>query len=379
MPSQAIIVGGGIQAGSPFTLGSLTRIVNTDPPTIADSIAVQRTQGGTQVLTVGLVSATDWPLANTYTERLQTVGGFISDTGAANDNVLIGRGAAALIAADARNVVIGRLAKANGGPASSENVVIGYNIDLSARDIGSAVIIGAGNVVGASFPAATTIVGANNTANNAFAGPGIGTGSSWQGSGVGIGNQQAISAVNNWVGVGRSVHVDATGQTVVGDNARGQAGHDNSITLGRNALSIAANSVTVGALNVGITTVLIGEGDTVAAPANVLHRHTDASGADAQGGIVRIRASIGTGNAATQGRISFQVGTPGASGSTPQTPTTTLQIRPPSTNGASVNFIGTSGAGAAAGTLLNAPTAGNPTDWIPVLFNGNVRYLPAWT
>lgn len=38
----------------------------------------------------------------------------------------------------------------------------------------------------------------------------------------------------------------------------------------------------------------------------------------------------------------------------------------------------TNGAGAAAGTLANAPTAGNPTKWIPINDNGTTRYIPAW-
>jgi hypothetical protein len=38
----------------------------------------------------------------------------------------------------------------------------------------------------------------------------------------------------------------------------------------------------------------------------------------------------------------------------------------------------TNGAAAAAGTLLNAPAAGNPTKWIPVNDNGTTRYIPAW-
>lgn len=36
------------------------------------------------------------------------------------------------------------------------------------------------------------------------------------------------------------------------------------------------------------------------------------------------------------------------------------------------------GAAAAVGTLTNAPTAGNPTKWIPINDNGTTRYLPAW-
>lgn len=36
------------------------------------------------------------------------------------------------------------------------------------------------------------------------------------------------------------------------------------------------------------------------------------------------------------------------------------------------------GAAAAAGTLGNAPVAGNPTKWIPINDNGTTRYIPAW-
>lgn len=38
----------------------------------------------------------------------------------------------------------------------------------------------------------------------------------------------------------------------------------------------------------------------------------------------------------------------------------------------------TDGAAASAGTLLNAPVAGNPTKWIPINDNGTTRYIPAW-
>lgn len=38
----------------------------------------------------------------------------------------------------------------------------------------------------------------------------------------------------------------------------------------------------------------------------------------------------------------------------------------------------TNGAGAAAGTLLTAPVAGNPTKWIAINDNGTLRYIPAW-
>jgi parallel beta-helix repeat protein len=38
----------------------------------------------------------------------------------------------------------------------------------------------------------------------------------------------------------------------------------------------------------------------------------------------------------------------------------------------------TNGAAAAAGTLTNAPVAGNPTKWVPIIDNGTTRYIPCW-
>lgn len=38
----------------------------------------------------------------------------------------------------------------------------------------------------------------------------------------------------------------------------------------------------------------------------------------------------------------------------------------------------TDGAGAGAGTLTNAPTAGDPSEWIPITNGGNARFIPAW-
>jgi hypothetical protein len=38
----------------------------------------------------------------------------------------------------------------------------------------------------------------------------------------------------------------------------------------------------------------------------------------------------------------------------------------------------TNGSGASAGTLSNAPAAGNPTKWIAINDAGTTRYIPAW-
>lgn len=37
------------------------------------------------------------------------------------------------------------------------------------------------------------------------------------------------------------------------------------------------------------------------------------------------------------------------------------------------------GAGVSAGTLTNAPSAGDPSKWVPIDDNGTTRYVPSWT
>lgn len=365
---QPIILGGGIGKGTPFTLGSLLRIVNVTPPTAADSIAFQRTQTAVEVITIGLNS---FPAA---TEKLQVIGGLISDNGP-NDNVVIGRGVIAPNSPNSRNVVIGTLGVVPAAGLGTENVLIGYNNSLQSG-IGSSVMIGAGNAQGPNTPVPLLIVGQNNTINNAFTGPGIGQGSSWQGTGVGIGNQQSSAAVNSWVMIGRAARANADSVTAVGDTAH--ADHTAAIALGRASQTLQANQFVMGAAGLGITNVLVGEGDTIAAPAEVVYRSTNASGADAAGGIRTLQASLGTGNSLLQGSIRFRTGTPAGSSAVLQVAATRLEILPAqNANGAAVNFVATNSPGAAAGTLLNAPTAGNP-NWIPVLFNGAVRFIPAW-
>ena len=39
---------------------------------------------------------------------------------------------------------------------------------------------------------------------------------------------------------------------------------------------------------------------------------------------------------------------------------------------------GSDAAAAQTATLTNGPTAGNPSEWMPVKFNGNLRYVPVW-
>lgn len=47
--------------------------------------------------------------------------------------------------------------------------------------------------------------------------------------------------------------------------------------------------------------------------------------------------------------------------------------------GATLGFTGqTNGAGAATGTLTNAPAATNPTFWLPIQIGGVTKFIPCW-
>lgn len=49
------------------------------------------------------------------------------------------------------------------------------------------------------------------------------------------------------------------------------------------------------------------------------------------------------------------------------------------TGPAGPSFGAGDGAGAQIGTLLNAPSAGNPTKWLSFNDSGTTRYIPSWT
>lgn len=377
-----IILGGGIGKGTPFTLGSLLRITNVTPPTAGDSIVFQRTAGATEVITV----STD--VSPTATERLKVGGGFISDTGVGHGTFIAGEGASSQLVANTRSVVIGYTQNNNniggGGSATNatNNVVIGGNTVAGlgmTQGVGGCVFLGADITFNNTLPTGSVVaIGSSITLNNAATGPIVGTAALGRGQGVAFGNfAGAQGAFSNWVCVGHSANINAANAMALGDGS--QSSFTSSIALGRNAITDKANQLAIGGANVGINEMLVGEGLLAGgARADFIFRMTSSQGTDTPGGDWTYIASLGTGNAITKGSHIFQTGTPGASGVTGQAAATRLQILPAqNAAGAAVNFVATNSPGAAVGTLNNAPTAGNP-EWIPILFNGVVRYLPCW-
>lgn len=93
--------------------------------------------------------------------------------------------------------------------------------------------------------------------------------------------------------------------------------------------------------------------------------------------VVASTTNVANLNASSLGGATFAAPGP-IGGGTPDTGTFTSITTPGGATFHTTNTALTNGAGAAIGTLLNAPTAGNPTKWIGINDNGTTRYIPAW-
>jgi len=95
-----------------------------------------------------------------------------------------------------------------------------------------------------------------------------------------------------------------------------------------------------------------------------------------------LRSGLGTGTG-TPSNLIFQTPTVAAAGSGAQTYATRFSL---SSAGAVFEIVNqglringqVTGAGAASGTLTNAPTAGDPAFWLPVNIAGTIHYIPCW-
>lgn len=416
-----IILGTGIAAGSPWTLGALTFISNLDPPVVAASIAVQRLVGATTVITVGS------DIAPAATEALKVSGGLIASskipTLAGQPTVVeIGEGAQAVIGPVASGsvtaVVIGTLAGqfwSGAGTASSSGlVIIGHN----ARVILNSAVAGA-------QPSNIVLIGDSAVAQGKTGAPNVGSagvaigvsvqlGSSPTGAaafGVVIGNSALIQAGAAGVAIGSSARLDTAvggthvsiaigdqarafgpGQVLIGHNVSGVAsGHTFAIALGRNAATRGPNTFTAGGQNTAIVDVLFGQGDAMSGGSALLVRCTNALGTNDPAADLTIRAGLPTGNVfapfggTPSGRIRFQTGTPGASGAATQAAGTRFEVLPSRgvagtpAESCGVNFENNlDGAGASLGTLATSPVAGDPTAWLVVARNGVPGVVPWW-
>lgn len=349
---EAIVLNVGIAAAAPFSVNSIPKIAIASPPTLVNSIAAETVAGDWTIGTDPAPAATD---------TLRFLGGLVSDTAVGTDSFIAGRGAVGVTIANGRNVQIGTLSRCDnsgGGGATvntSLNVVIGYNAGLT-QGVGSCVIISPDFVFGGSFPGGNLVaVGYGITVNNAATGPLVGTSISAQGQGVAFGKSITTGAFNNGVVVGQAGQANANNVTVVGDGAHGN--HTTAIVVGRNAVSFQANQFVAGATNLGITSVLFGEGDTVAAYGGITYRCTNGSGNNDTAATVTWTAPLGTGNA-VGGGFQINVGVAGASGAGLQASTVAIRVEGGTRN---VAFWGAGSFGSGVGVFFLANAGTNPS------------------
>lgn len=372
---ETIVVGGGINPSTPFTIGAIPKVLNTDPPTVDDSILRQTTPPAGGAIVVG---ASDVAGA-APTETFRTIGGIISEcvitgagAGSNADSTRIGRGCTITGVGGGPtftggNILIGALAVivANGG--GLPNVVIGYNAQQKTSGTGNAhgaVIIGANATVNAPSHSGMILIGSNTSAtgNSCII---IGQSATSAAAAIVIGNS-ADATVSSATGVciGSSAQLAAGSGVVIGDTCSIGTSATSGICIG-NGSSIGSSSLRCIVIGVGVDTpnnqndvvmigsslvstaiptrtVIIGSGgnnnystfvfggpwqtSTVALLGDVTFKLANAiTTNNLTAGNLIIQAGGATGNA-TPPTISFQTGTVGASGNTLQTQATRLTI-----------------------------------------------------
>lgn len=401
--SRALIVGGGIDGVAPLVIDNFLFLTSITPPLASTSPRLIRRATSIEVLGDGAFSTA------------------IGNNADANG---------------AENIVIGQDSSSVGGGSPSDIIVIGQNMDntgavsqaiLIGHDVssnGSGIVIIGSITSPANFSDAVCIGfamqhsgtvngvmignGANTTGGNAVAIGGSVPRASTSGTAIG----SAASALgSNSIALGQACDMTGTssGNIQIGVSCR-TTNLSNVIFLGHNLRTdngvYAAGDVVIGNNNVGgggFSGRVIWFGDThtsgTAVPAAAM-RWKNAAGTDIAAGSLTVTAPRATGNA-VGGSIILQTAPAGASGVALQTATTRLTISPNGVvtlaaptvaaenlvidgNGGagqgSIRLNGlTNGAGAAAGTLANAPSAGDPSFWIPISIAGAVRFIPAWT
>lgn len=394
MPSsgRALVIGGGISAGTPFALDQFLYVTNVTQPTAASFAGLVK--GTNAIEAPGTVAAR--ALHNTVIGQGHTI------NASQQDAVVIGTGNSVQFFGTPTTscVVIGANITNVGG---TDMIAIGGN--FNANNSNSCVKIGSGGGMGGVHNDCVAI-GQALTLGGSFNGVQIGKSSSSSGGGSGsviIGNgtsgQVAVTVVGsgcvgnvtNCTVVGQGINIGGGGGTnniLMGGQITGAAALQNAVCIGNGAVA-TAGQITLGNANLangGFSSSVLWGGvslhtsGVVTPPWTIAYRN--AQGANIAAGDVTYVAPRATGNAASA-NIVFQTGAVGVAGSVLQTATSVCRITNAqqfeimTDNG--LTFVNqTSGAGAAVGTLNNAPTAGDPTHWLRVTVGGVNKFIPCW-
>lgn len=352
---ETIVVGGGINAGSPFTLNGIPFVSSVDPPFIATTDFLSVVPTGTNRGVI--ISTTGDPLVGT--DRLRVKGGIVSEhadfTGTvvvgqvqtvtglyANGFVFFGRNITISSASGANNiepVVIGADISITGTSSAGGTscVAIGSNIVVSGATVQNSVWIGGG--VTDDSGSSTVVIGSsalNDTGQfSVVIGAGaqaIGSGSSCivigrsatKASGVAssvvVGDSAASAAGSSFsVVIGSAASCGAASGTICGESS--VITHDHNILIGSGLASFQTNTCHIGQSrfsNVISTFVFGGNNTDSSAPAAYTMRFANQSGSNKNAPTVSVIAGLGTGTG-TLSTIGFSTSVVAVSGTTQQT------------------------------------------------------------
>lgn len=353
---QTIIVGGGINPGTPFSLNGIPYVQQTDPPFIATTDFLSVVPTGTNRGVI--ISVSGDPLVST--NRLRVKGGIVSEhlsyttttvlgqahtvSGLyANGFVLVGPTITLTSTAGANNsppVLVGANVSVVGSSTAggAGSVGVGSNLAVTGTTVqncvwvgnditdgsgSSTVVIGAGALVGTGQ--FSVVIGAGALANGSGASCIVIGRGAQKASGVAsstiIGDSATAGAgASNGVCIGSGSGIGAGGSaTVVGETSAST--HAHTILLGSGLSSFQANTCQIGQSRFSNTigTFVFGGNNTDAnAPASYSVRFTNQSGSNKNAPTVVITAGLGTGTG-TLSTIGFVTSVVAASGVTQQT------------------------------------------------------------
>jgi hypothetical protein len=308
------------------------------------------------------------------------LGDTVSFNGGGQEFTLIGR--AIVAGASANVVVVGSLVNPPAGQLGGNVTVVGQKVNFNGLLSSDSTLVGEGISVSgpecAAFGSSIALGGADASSFGALSGAGV--------------RSTTVGARSN-TGTG-----GARDGIMIGSQASGAAGSVGAISLGDRSgasASVASAQMILGhqddGQNVFTTDIRLGGGprhkNATAAPALTVGFRDAGAGADLTAGDVTVSARVGTCDA-VGAEIGWQTTIPGAAGAAQQTLAEVFRIAAGTAAQPRHVLLNTNkglwfanqvtAAGGGAGTLLNAPAAGNPTFWVPVRVNGVDGAFPVW-
>lgn len=356
--SKTIIVGEGIAAGSPFTLDQFLYVSSVSPAEASSFPGLVRGTNAVEAPGTQAARANHNTLIGTSLSitNLNAVESVLIGTDIQNSNGSTPVTATVAIGKQIRVGQTAQIAIGNGGNSAMGNSAIGIGSGFGGIH-NNMVAIGFGMTLGGSFNGVQ--IGDGSSTSTTGSGSVVIGNSAQGGTNTTVVGGACAGATQNDVFIGQNISITGGGGTndiLIGGQLGGVA-VNNAITIG-NGASVIAGTITLGNANLGgggfSTVLLIGGALThtsgTAVPAFAINMK-NAAGTDVAAGDLTITGPRATGNAASA-NIDFDVGVPGASGTTLATAATILRLETGAT-GATFGFDNTD-----RNTLVNVGNGG---------------------